>query len=369
MRSLPENFTSSPKLQCGPHAFACEPAPPRPAGRSEPTYERLGGSPAAPWCARERFANASGMCVRPAARSTRSICSAAEPATGCRMRNSIQPSGEARRSNRSRSGCAVHARSRAVRSLARLVEPPTLSGAQCHRIRTCIATLSVLCSNQLSETFSPHHAVRCRSRNVRDATSAYICMPSRLARRRPNIMWSIIMALAMLHSLLPYLYLPAAPPPPCQTPKQQAPDTCPGPPQHLSIPHRGGVLPQAHSCIRCLDAPRDRTQVLGIQILRVACPATNEIATYWQPFAWSVHRDGILSAKHDVPVLVRQQPTALLDATAYPAVPSSQADFSNFMTFLASGSPAHSLNTLSRVGTHAIDAPGGSNGNIRAYFM
>jgi hypothetical protein len=197
----------------------------------------------------------------------------------------------------------------------------------------------------------------------------YIYMPSRLARRRPNIMWSIIMAFAMFHSLLPYLYLPAAPPPPCQTPKQQAPDTCPGPPQHLSIPHRGGVLPQAHSCIRCLDAPRDRTQVLAIQILRVACPATNEIATSRQPFAWSVHRDGILRAKHDVPVLVRQQPTGLLDATAYPAVPSSQADFSNFMTFLASGSPAHSLNTLSRVGTHAIDAPGGSNGNIRAYFM
>jgi hypothetical protein len=139
--------------------------------------------------------------------------------------------------------------------------------------------------------------------------------------------------------------------------------------QHHSMPHRGGVLPQAHSCIRCLDAPRDRTQVLGIQILRVACPATNEIATSWQPFAWSVHRDGILRAKHDVPVLVRQQPTGLLDATAYPAVPASQADFSNFMTFLASGSPAHSCNTLSRVGTHAIDAPGGSNGNIRAYFM
>ena len=152
-------------------------------------------------------------------------------------------------------------------------------------------------------------------------------------------------------------------------PKTTSPGHLPGATTASFDTTRGGVLPQAHSCIRCLDAPRDRTQVLAIQILRVECPATNEIATYWQPFAWSVHRDGILSAKHDVPVLVRQQPTGLLDATAYPAVPSSQADFSTFMTFLASGSLAHSFNTVSRVGTHAIDAPGGSNGNIRAYFM
>lgn len=139
--------------------------------------------------------------------------------------------------------------------------------------------------------------------------------------------------------------------------------------QHLSMPHRGGVLPQAHSCIRCLNAPRERTQVLAIYILRIECKATYRITTSRQPFAWFMHRDGILRAKHVVPVRVHQQPTGLQAATAYPRPLPSQVRLSLFLIFFTLWSATDSFDTLSQVRTHAIDAPGGSRGSILAYFM
>jgi hypothetical protein len=91
---------------------------------------------------------------------------------------------------------------------------------------------------------------------MRSETSAYVYMPSRHARRWPNIMWFVIMADAMVDD--PYAMSTSCH---CRAatrtkPKNNKPRTLArGHHQHLWMPNRGGVLPQAHSCIGCPETP------------------------------------------------------------------------------------------------------------------